>query len=629
MAAGPAGAGTLRTLAEDGTPAAPARAVPDLVAAIDEQERAGAPRWVWPSTARFYPRLLEAGVRVARCHDLELVESLLLGHAGRYGEPRSVRAAWARLRGEPVPPDRPPPEDEPAQASLFDDDAGRAESADDIAQVVAVHAAQQRAIAGLDGFALLAAAESAGALVAAELGHDGLPWSAAEHDALLTELLGPRPTGGLRPRRLQDLADRISAAFDRPPAPTHHQSKDELRSAARSPAPARHQSKDELRSAARPPAPTPAPARDQSTAELRSAPRVHVNPDSPAQILKAFASAGLPIPSTRAHVLKRLDHPAVPLLLEYKELARLHTAHGWAWLDTWVSGGRFRPEYVVGGVVSGRWATSGGGALQIPRVLRRAVVADPGWSLVVADAAQLEPRVLAALAGDRAFTDAAAHGDLYAALSDAFHDDGDGGHSARDKAKIALLSAMYGGGTGEAVQLLAVLRKRFPDAFEYVEAAARAGERGGLVRSRLGRTCPPPSAGWRELTAAGDGDAPDPAAAQALRSRGRFTRNFVVQATAADWALALLGSLRRRLTALQPPPAAVPPANSARTPPGPPRLVFFQHDEVIVHTPAGLAGDVAAAVHAAADEARRLLFGDTPVVFPMEVAVVDRYADAK
>lgn len=563
VAAGVRGAGALRPLAEDGTPAGPVQNVPDLVAAIAERERAEAPRWVWASTARIYPRLLEAGVRVGRCHDLELVENLLLGYAGRHGEPRSVRAAWARLRGEPVPAD-PPAHDEPAQASLFDDEAD--EPADDIEQIVAVHAAQQRAAAEPDGFPLLAAAESAGALAAAEMGHDGLPWSAEEHDRLLTELLGPRPTGGLRPRRLQELADRISAAFG---------------------------------------------------------PRTHVNPDSPAQILKAFASAGLPIPSTRAHVLKRVDHPAVPLLLEYKELARLHTAHGWAWLDTWVSGGRFRPEYVAGGVVSGRWATSGGGALQIPRVLRRAVVADPGWKLVVADAAQLEPRVLAALAGDRAFAEAAAHGDLYEALSGAFATGAPGargsvseggGMSARDKAKLALLSAMYGGGTGEAVQLLAVLRNRFPAAFDYVEAAARAGERGRLVRSRLGRTCPPPPPGWRELTSAGDDASAERrgAAAQALRSRGRFTRNFVVQATAADWALALLASLRRRLVPLDGP-----------------RLVFFQHDEVIVHTPADRAGDVADAVRAAADEARRLLFGSTPVVFPMEIAVVDRYADAK
>ncbi|GLW64196.1 DNA polymerase I [Actinomadura rubrobrunea] len=543
MACGKDGGGTLRPVDDAGAPAGPAERVADLVAAIAERERALAPRWVWPSTARLYPRLLRAGVRVARCHDLELVETLLLNHDGRYGEPRSVRAAWARLRGAPVPPDPAPPDALP-QPSLFDDaetgGAGGAD-ADDIDQIVEVHAAQRRRSAGLDGFALLAAAESAGALAAAEMGHDGLPWSAERHDALLTELLGPRPSGGLRPRRLQELADRIGEAFGR-----------------------------------------------------------RVNPDSPAQIVKAFAAAGLTVPSTRAHVLKGLDHPAVPLLLEYKELSRLYTAHGWTWLDTWVSGGRFRPEYVVGGVVSGRWATNGGGALQIPRVLRRAVVADPGWALVVADAAQLEPRVLAALAGDRAFARAAAQGDLYSALADAFGGD-------RGKAKIALLSAMYGGGTGEAVQLLAVLKNRFPEAFGFVESAARAGERGHLVRSLLGRTCPPPSPEWRALTAEGG-----ERAAAAVRSRGRFTRNFVVQATAADWALVLLATLRRRLAEL-----------------GPPRLVFFQHDEVIVHTPRELAERVGAAVRASAEEAGRLLFGRTPVVFPMEIAAVDCYADAK
>jgi DNA polymerase-1 len=415
---------------------------------------------------------------------------------------------------------------------------------------------------------LLAAAESAGGLIAAEMTHHGLPWRADVHDELLTELLGPRPgrsvgagwsgkygrsvgagwSGkygpGLRPRRLQDLADRIGAAFgDRP-----------------------------------------------------------VNPDSPAQIVRAFAAAGVRVSSARSSVLRGLDHPAVPLLLEYKELARLYAAHGWSWLDTWVRDGRFHPEYVVGGVVSGRWATRGGGALQIPKVLRRAVVSDPGWVFVVADAAQLEPRVLAALAGDQAFAAAAAHGDLYTALADAF-----GG--ARDKAKIALLSAMYGGASGDAVQLLGVLRQRFPAASGYVEAAARAGEAGQIVRSRLGRTCPPPSAAWRELALGDSGGA-------AARSRGRFTRNFVVQASAADWALALLAVLRRRLHGF------------ACAGLGP-HLVFFQHDEVVVHTPRKNADAVAEVIQAAGAEAGRLVFGPTAVVFPMETAIVGCYADAK
>ena len=356
--------------------------------------------------------------------------------------------------------------------------------------LITAHADQLRRISADEHpgrLAMLAAAESAGGLVAAEMRLAGLPWRADVHNAMLAEMLGPRPptlsAGGL-PARLAELAARIDGAFG----------------------------------------------------------GRRVNPDSPAQLMKAFAADGVRITSTRSAVLRSIDHPAAEALLEYKELARLHAAHGWAWLDTWVSGGRFRPEYVVGGVVSGRWASRGGGALQIPRVLRRAVVADPGWVLVVADAAQLEPRVLAALAGDRAFAEAAASGDLYLALAGAFGGD-------RGKAKVALLSAMYGGGGGEAGQLLAVLRNRFPRASAYVENAARAGEEGRVVRSVLGRTCPPPSAAWRAMTEdSWDPDsAPDPGAGAASRARGRFTRNFVVQASAADWAIVLLAGLRTRL----------------------------------------------------------------------------------
>ncbi|HEY7488906.1 MAG TPA: bifunctional 3'-5' exonuclease/DNA polymerase [Streptosporangiaceae bacterium] len=538
------GGGTLQPLSADGAPDGPPEHVADVVSAIAERERAAAPRWVWAAAHRLYPRLLQAGVRVAQCHDLELVESLLLGHAGRYGEPRSVAAAYARLRGIEVPDDVPYAAGQ-SQPSLFDDAEG---DHDDLDAVVAVHRDQLRRIAASEHperLSLLAAAESAGGLCAAEMTHDGLPWRPDVHDRLLTELLGPRPAPGLRPRRLQALADEIAAAFGG---------------------------------------------------------RSRVNPDSPAQIVRAFGADGVTVSSARSSVLRGVDHPAVAPLLEYKELARLHAAHGWSWLDSWVRDGRFRPEYVVGGVVSGRWATRGGGALQIPKVLRRAVVADPGWVLVVADAAQLEPRVLAALAGDQAFAAAAAHGDLYTALADAF-----GG--ARDKAKIALLSAMYGGATDDAVNLLGVLRRRFPAAYGHVEAAARAGEAGHVVRSRLGRTCPPPSAAWRRHVS-------EPGGAGAVRGRGRFTRNFVVQASAADWALALLAVTRRRLAGMS-------------GPEGRPHLVFFQHDEVIVHSPKERADAVAAALRAAAAEAGRLVFGDTPVVFPLEIAVDECYGAAK
>jgi DNA polymerase-1 len=108
----------------------------------------------------------------------------------------------------------------------------------------------------------------------------------------------------------------------------------------------------------------------------------------------------------------------------------------------------------------------------------------------------------------------------------------------------------------------------------------------------------------------------------------------VVQASAADWALVLLAGLRARLARIPfpngPSPALPPagPAPSAVDAWGP-HLVFFQHDEVIVHCPQALAEPVVAAVSEAGEEAGRLVFGASKVRFPMTTAVVSCYADAK
>ncbi|MBQ1030482.1 bifunctional 3'-5' exonuclease/DNA polymerase [Micromonospora sp. C97] len=548
------GGGVLCPLDATGQPCGPAETVTDLVAEVAAREAAERPRWVWATASAVYPPLLRAGVRVDRCHDVELTEALLLGHAGRWGEPRSLAAAWARLTGAAVPPDPPPRAVAPpghGQGALFDTLPGL--PGPGIEALTRVYADQLARVAGTEHpgrFRLLVAAESAGALVATEMGVAGLPWRADVHNEILHELLGEASPVGGPPRRLAELAARIADALD-----------------------------------------------------VRG-----LHADSPAELLKAFARAGVELPNTRAWVLRGVDHPAVPLVLEYKELYRIWTAHGWAWLDQWVRGGRFQPEYVPGGVVSGRWATRGGGALQIPKVIRRAVVADPGWRLVVADAGQLEPRVLAAVSGDARLAAAGGAGDLYAALArDSFGGD-------RAKAKVALLGAMYGQTGGAAVPALAVLKRSYPTAFGYVEAAARTGETGGLVRSWLGRTCPPGSAGFGELgdeTADPEGPAdPQSPRARAARSRGRFTRNFVIQATAAEWASTLLATLRTELSGTDA------------------ELVFFQHDEVVVHAPAGQADAVAEAVSRCGERASALLFGATPVRFPLDLSIVDCYADA-
>ncbi|MER5849309.1 bifunctional 3'-5' exonuclease/DNA polymerase [Streptomyces sp. NPDC002012] len=552
------GGARLAPLDSTGLPTAPVLTEPDLVEAV--RSRPDVTRWVWRSTAEIYPRLLAAGVPVARCYDIEVAESLLLAHEGRLGEPRSAAAAHARLRNAPVPPDPPPRSAEPgSQSSLFEPQTGTDLPFDDLLQVYADQLRRHDATAHPGRMRLLTAAESAGMLVAAEMNRSGLPWRADVHRDVLHELLGERYAGGGEPRRLAELADEVSAAFGR-----------------------------------------------------------RVRPDLPADVVKAFAQAGIKVKSTRRWELEELDHPAVEPLIQYKKLYRIWTAHGWSWLQDWVRDGRFRPEYQPGGTVSGRWTTNGGGALQIPKVIRRAVVADEGWRLVVADADQMEPRVLAAISRDRGLMEVAGHGgDLYTSLSDrAFHGD-------RDHAKLALLGAIYGQTSGDGLKNLAALRRRFPLAVAYVDDAAKAGEEGRLVRTWLGRTSPP-AAGSEENDEAGipqenteqpsaEGQFTPGYASSNARARGRFTRNFVVQGSAADWALLLLAALRRSLGSA-----------GLRA-----ELVFFQHDEVIVHCPQEEAEAVVEAIRAAGDLAGRTAFGDTPVRFPFTTAVVERYSDAK
>jgi DNA polymerase-1 len=259
--------------------------------------------------------------------------------------------------------------------------------------------------------------------------------------------------------------------------------------------------------------------------------------------------------------------------------------------------------------------------LQLPRQLREAVRADPGWRLVVADVAQLEPRVLAAMSGDHALAGAARGRDLYAGIVDS------GAVATRQEAKIALLGAMYGATTGESGRLVPRLRRAYPRAMGLVDDAARVGEDGGLVSTWLGRTSPPPSAEWSvaqsRATEAEASGADETRARRWARDRGRFTRNFVVQGTAAEWALAWMADLRARLSALD----SIPADHAARRS-GPvfgrrAHLAFFLHDEVIVHAPAEQAESAAQAVTDAAATAGRILFGDFPIDFPLDVRVAE------
>lgn len=544
------------------------------------------PRWVWDDTARWYPQLLSAGIRVHRAHDLRLCHVIL-----RNSE---LTTTSQLARGAPGVWDEASVPDSPAADSsdtLFDL-AFEAETS-----VIGATIAGNRGAGGtqpddvdihgellsqLDAVAscaepgrmrLLLAAESAGALIAAEMQCAGLPWRSDIHANLLTEELGPRVAHGIRPVRLEELARQIRDALG-----------------------------------------------DSS-----------LNPDSQQDLLRALRRADVAVESTRAWELKKVTHPVVEPLLEYKKLSRLLSANGWHWMDTWIVNGRFHPEYVPGGVVTGRWATRGGGALQLPKQVRGAVVADDGWKLVVADAAQLEPRILAALSADTAMAAAGRGTDLYKGIV------ASGVVESRAHAKVAMLGAMYGATTGESGRLLPRLARAYPRALGLTETAARSGERGDIVTTRLGRSSPRPDERWRATQAQAYDPSASPADERRARTQardwGRFTRNFIVQGSAAEWALCWMAEIRKALWDL-----ARPDGTDDRGPAAPgrtrafdhsPHLVFFLHDEVIVHTPSELAGEVSRIITEAAATAGRLLFGEFPVDFLLTVATVDSYAEAK
>lgn len=564
----------------------------ELAGVVADLDRTRQVRWVWDSTAAWYPDLVAGGTRVARCHDLRLARMILRGsELARPADPGSALSAdpawddwdggWAagpestaaRLALAQSAQESPflqdafdLPLDPPVARESVPAEPGGGALARDAAGEWRRQQSLLRALAGTHpGSAhrlrLLLAAESSGALAAVELHHDGLPFRRDVHERTLADLLGERAQPGARPSRLEALAAEVRGILG---APT-------------------------------------------------------LNPDSLPHLLRELRRNGLDVSSTSRWELESLDHPVVAPLTEYKRLARLMSANGWAWLDAWVAEDRFRPDYVPAGVVTGRWSSRGGGALSLPHVIRDAVRAREGWRLVVVDAAQLEPRILAAMSRDEAMLAAGEGHDLYGGLVDA------GVVDTRAHAKVGMLAVLYGGTSGSAAVLLPRLARAYPRAMGLVDAAARTGESGGIVTTWLGRSSPAPGPEWRATQAAasdvGAGAAEESRARSRARDWGRFTRNFVVQGSAAEWVLAWQAGVRLALRRLA--------GDHGLGHDEAPQLAFFLHDELVVHAPRELAPQVAVIVEEAARAASVLLFPhlDLPGLVPLDVAVVDSYAE--
>jgi DNA polymerase-1 len=533
----------------------------DAAEAIRRVEHELRPRWVWWSGGTA-AALVASGARVAACWDIAAVHRLIFG--GWRGDPGRV---WATLQDLPL--DELPAARQPDLFSSMEDAGGSAEepvrpdgylrpdwsdggwssSADHLARWAGLAAdvarRQQEVIAGLVDHPRLAATarvESAAELLCAEMSAGGLPVDRTAAEAIIGGFVGPRPRS------------ECEAAEQR---------------AVRDAEVLRH-------------------APSGGDFDLRS----------PGQVKSLLRRIGVEVPDTRAWRLeaRRDEHPLVDALLTWRKAERVATTFGYGWLDEHLGDdGRLRGEWSGSDGAAGRM-TASAGLHNMPADLRGAVAAEDGHVLVRADLGQIEPRVLAAVSGDRDLARATAEDDMYSPVARQLDVD-------RATAKVAVLGAMYGQTTGHGAHALRRLQMAYPVAMAYLDDADRAGQTSQDLRTYGGRLIPMGSTNANEV---GDTVARSRAAA-----RGRYGRNAMVQGAAAElfklWAV----TVRARGAALD---AAI---------------VLCLHDELLVHTPVEHGDAVAQLVDDCLQEAAQRWAPDRSVRFVADTSVLRRWSEAK
>ncbi|MGF1618558.1 MAG: DNA polymerase I [Acidimicrobiia bacterium] len=117
-------------------------------------------------------------------------------------------------------------------------------------------------------------------------------------------------------------------------------------------------------------------------------------------------------PSTDQSVLKKLNHPVIEALLEYREYEKLRSTYVDGYLPLIEKDGRIHTRFNQMAATTGRLSSDRPNLQNIPirsesgMTIRRAFVADEGCQFLVADYSQIELRILAHMSGDPFLIDA-------------------------------------------------------------------------------------------------------------------------------------------------------------------------------------------------------------------------------
>jgi len=214
--------------------------------------------------------------------------------------------------------------------------------------------------------------------------------------------------------------------------------------------------------------------------------------------------------STAAAVLEELReaHPIVALVLEQREIAKLQSTYAEALpMQVNPATGRIHTSFNQTGSVTGRLASSDPNLQNIPvrtelgREIRRAFIAEEGWTLLSVDYSQIELRVVAHMAEDAAMIDAFMHDqDIHAATASAVFGV-EAGHvdaAMRRRAKAINFGLIYGMSAfglsrstdltlSESEQFVQAYFEQFPGVKRYLEETRRNAAEEGYVSTLLGR----------------------------------------------------------------------------------------------------------------------------------------------
>jgi DNA polymerase-1 len=293
--------------------------------------------------------------------------------------------------------------------------------------------------------------------------------------------------------------------------------------------------------------------------------------------------------STGAEILEELasrGYPIASLVLRYRELSKLKSTYVDALPALVGTDGRLHTRFNQAVAATGRLSSANPNLQNIPirteqgQRIRKAFIAAPGNVLVVADYSQVELRILAHIADEKALIDAFAHGeDIHRATAATVFGIAPDLVTAEQRraAKTINFGILYGMSafglsqalsipTKEADRFITAYLDRYPGVRRYVEETQKSAEKEGKVATLYGRVRWLPDIQSKNRT---------------LRENARrMAINARIQGTAADLLKKAMIAIDRRLR--QEHPEA--------------RLLLTVHDELVFEVPEAEAEAVAKAV---------------------------------